>query len=168
MKSLADHDVYTPQPNLRKERDTPAPDVISNGLAALVHGNATNPFSEFNGKFQQLQERYKLEPVGEAEWVAFDTNLPATPPASQIPVTPPNENATEKDAESLAASNSGDEKPISSSEGESELDWPDSPTLQLIGEGDVTWILCSSTQKQMGLAAGVRCDAVKWKESTEK
>lgn len=64
MVSLAEHDVYVlKEGRTLNPEDSPVPDVLSTGLAALSHGNSTNPITEFNISFNRLRERRKLTPI---------------------------------------------------------------------------------------------------------
>jgi hypothetical protein len=64
MDCLVKHEVYhVKQGRVLDPQDSPVPDVLSTGLAALLHGNLTNPLAEFNMQFDRLRERHKLLPI---------------------------------------------------------------------------------------------------------
>ena len=64
LDSLVEHEIYNvKQGQVLDPQDSPVPDVLSTGLAALSHGNSTNLLAEFNMQFDCLCEYHKLLPI---------------------------------------------------------------------------------------------------------
>ncbi|KAF8890919.1 hypothetical protein BD779DRAFT_1438147, partial [Infundibulicybe gibba] len=149
VRSLNEHRVYRVIPGrIIDPKDKPVPDVISVGLAALAHGNSTNPIADFNKQFNELRERRKLTPVS--------IGLDFTPPQNPEDVTNLIRDVTnlaqpESDIANSPLANLGSsetptpvgvpsESDTEAQEAQSDLGpgpIPHSPTLQCICEEDV-------------------------------
>lgn len=139
MDSLKEHEVYVVKNGRTVDsQDSPVPDVLTAGLAALGHGSTTNPIAEFNAQFDRLRERYKLTPVSldrawpsrtgsaidptiASEVTAMDTELPRDPTSPTSP-TPPLPTSLED----------SDDEPVWGGQ-----PLADSPTLPRLDECDV-------------------------------
>ncbi|EDR00314.1 uncharacterized protein LACBIDRAFT_314453 [Laccaria bicolor S238N-H82] len=144
MDALNEHEVYVVKDGrVLDANDTPVPNVISTGLVALAHGNATNPLAEFNAQYDSLCERRKLVPISNLCLISANTHHPESSTAVPIPVIteqiPANETGSEDEYEGLPqlaiTSDSEDEE-----DREDPYDkdlFADSPTLTRLEEEDV-------------------------------
>ncbi|KAG6913759.1 hypothetical protein DXG01_004464 [Tephrocybe rancida] len=140
MDSLKEHDVYIKKEgHVLDARNSPAGDVISEGLAALSQGSGTTPLADFNHLVGHLQSRRRLNPVltGSLSHIGSSIVLDNMDFSQDLPA----------DTES-----NGDED-----EEEEEIDedlFADSPTLMRLDEEDVAlemdeWDLDGQSDEEM-------------------
>ncbi|EDR07713.1 uncharacterized protein LACBIDRAFT_327646 [Laccaria bicolor S238N-H82] len=144
MDALNEHEVYVvKEGRVLDANNTPVPNVISTGLAALAHGNATNPLAEFNAQYNSLRERRKLVPISDLCPISANMCHPESSTAVPIPAIteqiPANETGLEDEYDGLPklaiTSDSEDEE-----DREDPYDedlFADSPTLTRLEEEDV-------------------------------
>jgi hypothetical protein len=142
MDSLNEHNVY----HIREGRvldpeDSPVPDVLSIGLAALSHGSSTNPLTEFNSQFDRLRERRRLLPIT----ALLDSLTLDNQPSTSDLATGSTLSVPETEAQPMAVDLTDDEPPelVPSSDDEDETPeydedlFVESPTLTRLEEEDV-------------------------------
>ncbi|KAJ7192777.1 hypothetical protein C8J57DRAFT_1657987 [Mycena rebaudengoi] len=145
MESLDEHDVYTlTEGRVLDDDEQPVPDIVSDGMAALIHGSAITPLAEFNAQFNVLRERRRVTPVSELMSLINTTGSPG----AFIPVVGGDDMQTDSEpvvgASSDSALDDDDEPPelvdadnSDDAEDDNEDLFADSPTLTRFNEGDV-------------------------------
>ncbi|KAJ7289061.1 hypothetical protein C8J57DRAFT_1627382 [Mycena rebaudengoi] len=144
MESLDEHDVYTlTEGRVLDDDEQPVPDIVSDGMAALIHGSAITPLAEFNAQFNVLRERRRVTPVSELMSLINTTGSPG----AFIPVVGGDDMQTDSEPVVGASSDSAldnDEPPelvdvdnSDDAEDDDEDLFADSPTLTRFNEGDV-------------------------------
>jgi hypothetical protein len=137
MDSLTKHKVYQVKVGrVLDPQDSPVPDVLSTGLAALSHGSSTNPLAEFNAQFDRLRERRKLLPISV---LLNNTLVLDDPPGPHSP------HASEPEPDDTTMEEIDKDDPLeitqpSDDEVEDEPDdnlFAESPTLTRLDEGDI-------------------------------
>lgn len=158
--SLREHGVYEyKEGRVLDPKDSPVPDILSVGLAALSHGTSTNPLAEFNAQFDRLRERRKLSPIS-----ILADNIPVITTTSSSSSTSQPEMGPFPPSQSHSESDEDEEMPglvrwmdlESESEAGSDPDedlFADSPTLTREDEDDVAlemddWCLDTSEDEE--------------------
>ncbi|KAJ7016173.1 hypothetical protein C8F04DRAFT_1282418 [Mycena alexandri] len=141
MASLDEHEVYVEKEGrVLDDDESPAPDVVSVGMAALTHGTSTTPLADFNQQFDILRERRRLTPVADLFGLVNASGLSRAPVSDSVPTTD-NEGSHAMDDDDFAdlpdlvESEDSDEEP-EAADYEEDL-FAESPTLTRLDEGDV-------------------------------
>ncbi|KAG6834673.1 hypothetical protein H0H93_008150 [Arthromyces matolae] len=138
MDSLKEHEVYVyKEGRVLDARDSPVADVISTGLAALIHGSPQTPIADFNAMFDRLRKRYRLTPVSDLTEAYSELNVEAVTAVGTNANGNPNASSS---ANTVDEVNDGSDSQDSDSE--SNLDANEyllvtSPTLPRVDEDDV-------------------------------
>lgn len=142
MESLKEHEVYTIKAGrVLDPLDSPIPDILSTGFAALTHGtsaSSVSPLEDFNIQFNRLRERRRLIPVS-----AMQLPNPANPvsrhdnpgiaSSSESPMNTSSTDAGDEPVQDLQQ----EQLPDSDEEDYPEDLFIDSPTLTRLEEDDV-------------------------------
>lgn len=140
--SLREHEVYEyKEGRVLDPKDSPVPDILSVGLAALSHGTSTNPLAEFNAQFDRLRERRKLSPISIlADNIPVNTSISSSSTSQpETGPSPPSQSHFESDEEEmpgLVRWMDSESESEAGSDPDEDL-FADSPTLTREDEDDV-------------------------------
>ncbi|KAJ7753253.1 hypothetical protein B0H16DRAFT_1723284 [Mycena metata] len=140
MVSLDEHEVYVEKEGrVLDDDESPAPDVVSVGMAALTHGTSTTPLADFNQQFDVLRERRRLTPVADLLGLINASGLNSRPVSDSAPTanepSSPTMDDDFADLPDLMEPDDGDEEPDGADYKEDLF--AESPTLTRLDEGDV-------------------------------